>query len=269
LLRGLHERITWERDTAAIFEVDALRWMGRWAGMKARLPELLDDARSRGDLYAEAILQMHAGSCAELANDEPLRARAGLSLLKRWSNKGFHVEHLVETHNQVEIALYMGQGRDAFDLITARWPALRRSFLLRVQNFRIQMRSLRARAALSAASAERSPAARTGLLRQAARDRRVIQSENTRWSDALAALIEGVHEHLLDNPEAALASFARADAAARDAGMILHSAVARRCQGALAGGDRGRTLQIVADHELRAEAVKNSERLAAVIAPGM
>src|SRR5581483_4501800 len=77
-LQERHERVVWERDTASIFEVDGLRWMGHWAAMKALLPELLEDARARGDLYAQAILQMHAGSCAALANDDPEGASAGL-----------------------------------------------------------------------------------------------------------------------------------------------------------------------------------------------
>ena len=189
ILHGAFERVTWERDTAAIFEVDGLRWMGRWAQMRAILPELLADARIRGDLYAEAILQMHGGSCAALAEDAPDRARAGLKLLQRWSNRGFHVEHLVETHNQVEIALYEGNGGDALALVLQRWPALRNSFLLRVQTLRIQMRSLRARAAIAAAL-EGPMRERRKLLQIAARDATSIRREKTGWGNALACLIQ-------------------------------------------------------------------------------
>ncbi len=268
-LQGRYERITWERDTAAIFEVEGLRWMGRWAVMKGILPELLEDARNRGDLYAEAILQMHGGSCSELANDDPMRARAGLALLDRWSNKGFHVEHLVETHNQVEIALYLGHGAEAFRLITERWPHLRQSWLLRVQNFRIQMRSLRARAALSAATDERCRARRQRLLREAARDVRAMWSERTDWSDALAAMTEGALLHVSGDNQAALASFATAATAAHRAGMVLHAAVAGRAHGALLGGDEGDRLKRSAEDELTAEAIANPSRLAAVVAPGI
>ena len=243
--------------------------MGRWAVMKAILPALLEDARSRGDLYAEAILQMHGGSCAELANDDPLRARAGLALLERWSNKGFHVEHLVETHNQVEIALYLGDGAEAFRVITERWPQLQRSLLLRVQNFRIQMRSLRARAMVSAATDDRFRARRQSLLRQAARDVRAIRSERTDWSDALAAIAEGALLHVSGDHQRALTSFDAAATAAGRAGMVLHAAVARRAQGVLIGGDEGHRLTASAENELIAEAIANPSRLAAVVAPGV
>jgi hypothetical protein len=266
-LQGRYERVTWERDTAAIFEVDALRWMGRWSTMKAILPELLEDARARGDLYAEAILQMHGGSCAELANDDPLRARAGLALLERWSNKGFHVEHLVETHNQVEIALYLANGAEAYRLITERWPLLQRSLLLRVQNFRIQMRSIRARAAISAAAGENVLSRRRELLRQAERDVRAMRSERTAWSDALAAMAAGTLFYVSGDHDGARRSFAASAAAANRAGMALHAAVARRAQGTLIGGDEGKLLWTAAENELAAEAIAKPSRLAAVVAP--
>jgi ethanolamine ammonia-lyase small subunit len=51
--------------------------------------------------------------------------------------------------------------------------------------------------------------------------------------------------------------------------MFLHSAVARRSQGLVTGGDAGRQLVESGDAALRAESITNPERLAAVIAPGV
>lgn len=268
-LQERHERVVWERDTASIFEVDGLRWMGRWSRMKALLPELLEDARLRGDLYAQAILQMHGGACASLANDDPEHAGAQLAILARWSNTGFHVEHLIETHNQVEIALYLGKGREAMALIRQRWPALVESLLLRVQPFRIQMRSLRARAALCTALEENSGLDRRRLLRLATIDSRAINREGAVWGHAFAELIQGGIESLLGRREKAIATFQRAETLARRAGMLLHEAAARRSQGSLAGGDAGRELLASADHGMTSEGIANPERLSAVIAPGV
>jgi hypothetical protein len=268
LLRDCHERVTWERDTAAIFEVEGLRWTGRWSRMKTVLPELLEDARSRGDLYAQAILQMHAGSCADLANDDPGAAHDGLAILEHWSNSGFHVEHLIETHNQIEIGLYAGLGEDALALINSRWPALEHSLLLRVQNFNIQMRSLRARAALGAAAGQAGSSRRTSL-RLAADDARAIEREKTTWGRALAELIRGGGACVAGRPADAHAAFERADAASIDAGMMLHSAVARRCRGLLLGGDAGRRISMPAEQEMASEGIVNPVRFTSVIAPGV
>ena len=263
------ERVAWERDTASIFEVEGLRWMGRWSRMKALLPGLLEDARLRGDLYAQAILQMHGGSCAALANDDPDQARAGLAVLARWSNTGFHVEHLVETHNQVEIALYVGDGAEALSRIRERWPALRESLLLRVQTLNIQMQSLQARAAILAASDQKSAVERRDLLRLATRASRAIERQGAPWGRVFTGFIQGGIESLSGKREQAIGTFQRVQLSADSAGMFLHSAVARRSQGLLIGGDDGRALAAAADRDLASEGIVNPERLSAVIAPGL
>ncbi len=38
IMRDYHERLTWERDTAAILKVVAMRWLGRWVEMKTTVP---------------------------------------------------------------------------------------------------------------------------------------------------------------------------------------------------------------------------------------
>jgi hypothetical protein len=268
-LRELHERVMWERDTASIFEMEALRWMGRWSEMKSTLPVLLEDARLRGDLYAQAILQMHAGTCVELANDNPSQARAGLTILERWSNTGFHVEHLVEMHNQVEIALYMGNGGEAISLVRKRWQALEASLLLRVQTLNLQMRSIRARSVVCAALEERSSEKRRDLLHLAERECRAIRLQGAPWGAVLAGFIEAGSESLLGKSERAIGTLRRTEIAADTTGMLMHSAVARRSLGLLMGGDAGRQLVASGDAILREEGVTNPERLAAVIAPGV
>lgn len=267
-LRERREIVTWERDTASIFEVDALRWLGQWSVMIEILPELIEDARYRGDLYAQSILQMHGGSCAALANDDPGCALAGLKILERWSNTGFHVEHLIETHNQVEIALYMGEPQRALDLIVKYWPALKRSFLLRVQNFNIQMRSLRARAALAAAWVAPSDAARQSLLKLATREARLIGSGEETWGCGVSELLRAGAELLSGRRDEAIAYFARAETLFHTWEMRLHRATARRARGMLIGGDKGRHLTDSAEAELRAEGITNPQRFCAVVAPG-
>src|SRR5262249_15221047 len=127
ILRDRCRGVTWERDTANIYELDSLRWMGAWAEMQRLLPPLLEDARARGDLHAEMILRLHCGTCAALARDDPDAARDGLRTLDRWSNVGFHLAHLIELHNQVETALYCGDGASALRFVDRQWPDLRRS----------------------------------------------------------------------------------------------------------------------------------------------
>lgn len=267
-LNDRYERLTWERDTASIFEVDALRWMGRWAIMQEILPELIEDARYRGDLYVEAILQMHGGSCAALARDDPERALGGLQILNRWSSTGFHVEHLVAIHNKVEIALYRSDGNEAWHLVVASWPPLQRSLLMRVETLSVQMRSLRARAALAAAAAAPAGPGSRDLLRVAERESRHLRSKRAKWANGLGELVSGCVEQLSGQPRRALGMFTRAEQTLGDAGMLLHQMAARRARGLIVGGDEGRVLVASADQEFRAQAILNPESIVQVMVPG-
>jgi eukaryotic-like serine/threonine-protein kinase len=263
-----YERLTWERNTAAIFEVDALRWMGRWAIMQEILPELLEDARYRGDLYVEAILQMHSGSCAALAKDDPDRALSGLQILNRWSSTGFHIQHLIAVHNHVEIALYRQCGSEAWDHVVSNWPALQRSLLMRVENFGIQLRSLRARAALSAAAAMPEGSRRRELLLVADRESRHLRLKRARWANGLGELVSGALEQLDGRPDRALVTLTRAEDTLGEARMLLHQVAARRARGLILGGDEGRVLVASADQEFLAQAILNPDSMMHVMVPG-
>ena len=268
ILRDHYDRLTWERDTAALFKGSSLRWMGRWAEMQALLPGLIEDARARGDLYAESVLQMQCGTSCELARDTPDRARDGLKLLDRWSNTGFHLEHLMETYNQVEISLYLGNAKEAFETVVSRWPALNKSFLLRVQTLNIRMRSLLARAALAKACQEESIATRTPLLKLVEREVRAIKREDARWGIALAEMLQAGVASLTKSRDEAIAAFVRAEQLLVLSDMQLHCAIARRSRGMLVGGNTGSDMVREADTTLFAEGIRHPERIAAIFAPG-
>ena len=105
-----------------------------------------------GDLHAEMI----SSSTADVRGVGARRSFGGaprLACAGRWSNVGFHLAHLIELHNQVEIGLYCGEGAPVVEAVDRRWPDLRRSLFLHVQGLRIQMRSLRARALVATAAA--------------------------------------------------------------------------------------------------------------------
>jgi hypothetical protein len=263
------ERSVWERDTAIIFEVSALRWLGRWSLMKSLLPGFLEDARLRGDLYLQAPLTLEGSTCSALADDDPDRARAGVAFLEHWSKEGFHLEHFIELHNQIEISLYVGDGADAMARIQKSWPALRRSLLLVVQPLRILLSCARARAAICSAGRESSAVARRDLLALAARDIRIIRRQRAGWGLGLAELQQGGVEALSGRDEAAIQAYQRAQTFFEEAGMLLHSAAARRNRGLLAGGDAGRELVAAADRDFAAESILNPARLAAGFAPGI
>src|SRR5262249_50092926 len=129
-----------------------------------------------------------------------------------------------------------GRGSSAWERVTGQWPALARSYLLRVQQVRIFLLHLRARAALAAAPAAAEPGP---LLQAAARDAGLLGRERIAWAKALAQLVSaGV---AMGRHDAGGARHLLEDAAGRleAAGLRLHAAAARRRLGERVGGSQG------------------------------
>src|SRR2546423_6331158 len=120
--------------------------------------------------------------------------------------------------------LYVGDGRAAWERLTASWKALARSLFLRVQVVRIEAMCMRARAALAAAAQTNDPS----LLREATTAAAKLEKEGAHWATALAHLLRAgvaaigkddraMHTHL----DASAELFTQED-------MQLYAAVARR-----------------------------------------
>ena len=176
-----------------------------------------------------------------------------------------HVEHLVEFHNQVEIALYCGTPEIALTHIRRAWPDLSRSLLLNVQTLAIQMYSLRARAVLAAAAA-RPPSERRRFLREARMAARYIRRHRLPWGEGLADPVEAAVARLTGADEVAHRLLQHAEESARLADMKLHVAAARWARGRLESSS-----DLIADGKSRIveQDVRNPLALASVMAPGL
>jgi hypothetical protein len=258
--------VMWELSTAHRFALWPLMFLGEVAEIGRRLPALIKEARERNDLYAVTNLSLVIRTFVRLADDEPERARRELrQVMDGWSQAGFHVQHMNRLIDEAQIGLYQGEGGAAWEQVTGHWPALARSHLLRVQQVRIFLLHLRARAALAAAVAAAEPAP---LLRAAERDARRLGRERIAWAKALAKLVHaGVApgRHDADGARQLLE-----DAADRleSAGLRLHAAAARRRLGEQVGGSDGRRLVEQAEAWMRGQNVRRPDRMTALLAPG-
>src|SRR5262249_31477945 len=147
---------------------------------------LLKLARERDDLYEETNLCLVVRTSLRLAADQPQRAREELAaLMARWSQQGFHVQHMNRLFDDVQIDLYQNDAEAARRRLLEGWGKIERSQLLRVQQVRIILRHLRARTALALAA--RRPD--ESLLRAASAEARALATEAP-WAAALAKLLE-------------------------------------------------------------------------------
>jgi len=254
----------------AFFTTASLVQLGEIGRVVRETPKAVREARQRGDLYAAVNLRIDVANIAWLAADDPDGAVAQIDeAMSEWSKRGFHVEHYYELIARTNALVYRGRARDAHALLTARWPALRRSLLpFTAQSVRIFSLHARARSALATAG-EGGPDC-ASLLREAASAARRIERERMAYATPWAPLVRAgiaVTQGRKDDPRAlsllreAISGFTAAD-------MALYAAASRRCLGVLVGGDDGRDLVRAADAWMTSESIKNPARMTAMLAPG-
>jgi serine/threonine protein kinase len=258
--------VMWESSTAHRFALWPLMFLGEVAEIGRRLPALVKEARERDDLYAVTNLSLVIGTFVRLADDEPERARRELrQVIDEWSQYGFHVQHMNRLFDEVQIDLYQGDGSAAWDRVTAQWPALARSYLLRVQQVRIFLLHLRARAALAAAGAVAEPGP---LLDAAENDAGRLRCERIVWAEALAHLVRAGVAMGRHDTGGARQLLEEAAGRLEAADLRLHAAAARRRLGEQVGGSEGYRLVEQADAWMKGQKVRRPERMTALLAPG-
>jgi len=262
--------MAFELDTAHLYQLLAMFYLGDVRELRVRVPILLKEAEERDDLTATTNIRTRISYVVSLADDDPEHARTDVKEgMSRWSRQSFHTQHSWELYATGEIQLYEGRFLAAWDHLEQSWPALRRSFLLRIQNVRIEFLYLRARSALGAGIDPATPPDRRAALHRAARrDIRRLAREKSPWAAALGDLVGAAAAGADGQRDAALYRLRSAEDAFVALDMPLHGAVAKRQRGALAGGNEGRALVHQADAWISAQTVRHPAKFAAMLAPG-
>ena len=266
-LRIMRERSvggTWELNTAQYFMLGGLLYQGEIKEVAAQLPELLAMARRRGNLYLEVdfVTRMNL---VWLAKDDPDEGERQLATaLDVWSQHGFHRQHFSALLARVQTSLYRGAAESAWQSIEAAWPALEKSFLLRVETLRVEACYLRARAALALAAEPRDRDRWLHLARQATRR---IAAVGLCWSGALARLLGGAIAHLEGDQSRAVNELALAARGFDQADMKLYAAAARRRLAALGSAGAADPAREATDWMIGQDIV-DPHRITSMLAPG-
>jgi len=197
LLRDRCTGIAWELSTAQTFSLSARLRLGQYREYGQRLPHLLDEAETRGDLYGATHVRCRSSE-VWLSRDRPDRALEELrramekwSPMEEWPRHGFHLQHYWFLAGQIENALYCGAGAQAWQLVTQYASVLRRSLLLRAQVLLMDWLYVRARSALAAAVASgpgKPQDART-FLREAEGDARRLEHIKVAQSPGMGRMV--------------------------------------------------------------------------------
>ncbi len=239
--------VSWEAANSRLFSVWAHFYLGDIAGLSVRIPALTREAEQRGDRYAVTGLRLGLSNVVLLAADDVVGARASMSAaLASWSSHTFHFQHYWAALSEVMADLYEGATPRTLERFEACWRSLSSSQLLRIQNVRVEARSLLARTLLA-----------LGRRDEALRHARLLANEGADWATAQSLLLEGLAVESPERLRAALTAFESAE-------MTLFAAVTRLRLGELEGDDANVR---AATEWMRAQGIKAPARFAQTLAP--
>jgi hypothetical protein len=242
----------------------SLALLGQIGAVRTRLHSLLEEARDRGNLYAETNLLCSVGYYYGVMDDQPQRSHAEIDdALARWKTQDVSLQMFNACLSHLYLDLYCRDGESAWRRINEAWRSFEEAFFLRVQLLRSTAWSARARAAL--ASAAQGHRERLDI---ADRDGRRLERERVPYCVATGRLMRAGVAHLRDQPARALTLLEEAEQLFRQADMELSVMVTRWHRGTLMGGSQGTTLVQQADAWFRTEGFTNPAGIAELIAPG-
>jgi hypothetical protein len=265
ILRDRGSGVAWELSSSRIMQLWALWYLGRVSQIDERLPTLLRESQDRGDLYAATSFNtFFTPMCRLVADDVEAAARVAHNALERWSQQGFHFQHYFRLFASVQIELYRDDAAKACELVEATWPALKASFLLGVQQNKVEALHFRGRAELAFGRKFGDKK----MLARAAKRAKAIRREKSVWGDGLARLLEAGVAWTRGDATLAARVLDEAIALLEGREMALFAAAARRALGLVVGGERGAALIEHADSLMTALGVANPARMAAMLVPG-
>lgn len=269
LLRDKCQGVPWELDTAHCFTLWNLRLQGKVAKFSTMLPPLLEEAKSRGDLYAILVLGVTNWNWYLLYSDRVEDAEeqvAANSLLCRKMvsrSAGMHI--WAEAMTRVDQLLYRGQGSEAWAKVEKAWPELVALQVLDIQFCRIEAWSGYGRAALAAAALNMD--SRKALLKKAGAAVSALKNEKVvhgpPWGDLIQAgiyCVSGKTKKALELLETLSKRFMELD-------MVLFAYVCKRQRGKLMGAEGLPWVQ-EADQFMRSQGIVKTAKTADLYAPG-
>ena len=263
--------IAWELAIADAYALPTLAYVGRLADLARRVPQALQTADARGDLFAANTCRLGQQNLVYLCSDRPddaLRAaHDGIAPFPRDRYLTPHCHYLLAV---TQARLYAGDPTTAWRILEEDWPRLRASQLLRAQFVRIEMRHLRARAALALAAEERRaahPRRSRELLRIARREAATIGADALPIAAAFSDALEGGIRHVEGDGTVATRHLRSAGQRFADRGMKLMSHAAFLQAGALAPDAQGRAERDAAISWMASEGIRSPAAMASMLVP--
>ena len=259
--------VVWERDTVHALSHWSQVYLGSLKTLGQMLPARLHEAELQGNLYAVWALPASISVLHWIGRDDVAGGRTAVApISERWSLRGYQIQHWNEMASNALLDLYAGDVREARRRVEEGWVPMSKSLLTKVQIVRFEVHELQARTALAAAKLEKG-SERERYLAIAEHHTAKLAREGMGFTDAIAALRRAGIRSARGDTEGAERELRTAVAACDAAELGLHAAAARVRLGELIRGEEGTKLRDTGFAALRAEEIKNADRLIALYAP--
>ncbi|HTU57838.1 MAG TPA: hypothetical protein VMF89_05380, partial [Polyangiales bacterium] len=251
-LRQHAASVRWEIDLGEAYWLATLFYLGEWREMARLTEKLLRDAIERADAVAQSNLRIGRCNFAWLVLDRPDAAREHLALAERvLRDDSFRLQDMSLMLAAANIDLYTGDPATAFTRIDAAWGHLDQIGALRLQQPRIELALLRARALLALGGAEHRREARVHA--------ELMIKEGAPWATGLGHLIRASVHMFAGGPDAARSELLAGEEYLMSAGMIGYLQIARLHRGSIEGGTIGTARTTTAREVLSGLGAANTE----------
>ncbi|MGA8026231.1 MAG: protein kinase [Bryobacteraceae bacterium] len=259
--------VSWETATFNALFVWFLGWGGRIRQLSETIAPILDDARSRGDVYQDIIARCFmTAHLVGLAADSPDRvieetARA----LSQWRKSRYDLQHFAAAFAIVECHLYAGRPDLARRLVLSEWQAIEGSLIFRkAQAIRITLFYMRGRTALAVWLKERTD---RRLRREVEHYASKLLNIGSPWGQSMGRMLRAGLLVGRSRVAEALLLLEQAEDSLREQDLQLLAAAVSRRRGELE--KNAGSAKITADDEfMRSENILRPDRMTAMILPG-
>jgi serine/threonine protein kinase len=250
----------WERDFVRSARMASLWMLGEVRELASVSAAFIQDALERGNLHGAAAGRLTSGSLVQLAADRPDVARHWARELLGSLSPTYSLHAHRALAVELRVALYLGERGRPWRLLQERGGLLARSGLLRLEIVRLEQHYWRGLAAVDAAEGPRDP-----RLRVARAEARHLEQSEAAWARAVGLALQAAIARRCGEEPHALELMERTERACAEVDMALVAALARRRRGLWLGGEEGQRLQQEADQWLVAAAIRNPERMTAMV----
>jgi serine/threonine protein kinase len=261
--------VAWEISTAINFLFTSRSLRGCWAENRREIPPLAQEARERGDRYAEVSLRIMTSIYSSyLATDEPDEGEAMIDeWLAAWPHDRFDMQKLSALTAKVEFDLFRGNVERAWSRIETAWPETTRSGPMMLTMFRNFTEDQRARAALLLASTKQSARERRPLLAVAQKAARKLERCPAKYALGLALLLRAGLAGLVGRRAETKSLLERAEGELESADLIPYLAATRyRLAEMQEGGQAARTRRAAMEW-MESQNVRRPECLVKILLP--